>query len=73
MSKQIQSTLQADTRYVEDPPSGISAPRSVVVKGVRRGRPVVTEVSDDDAAFLAVHPHFVEHQQRGFVKIVEPG
>jgi len=29
-----------------------------------------TEVSDEDAAWLAKHDHFIDHQKRGFVKIV---
>jgi hypothetical protein len=70
LSKQIQSSLQADTRYVDTAARGApTAPRSVLVKGLCRGRPVTTVVSDEDAAFLANHPHFVEHQQRGFVRI----
>jgi hypothetical protein len=72
LSKQIISKLAADTRYVDTRANGLpSVPHSVVVRGPRRGRPVVTEVSDADAAFLAAHPHFAEHAARGFVKIVE--
>jgi hypothetical protein len=81
MAKQIVSTLAADTRYVETGALGSpSTPRSVVVKGVvsrgpfvngvRQPAASITPVSDEDAAFLAAHPHFVEHQRRGFVKIV---
>jgi hypothetical protein len=80
LSKQIVSTLQADTRYVETGALGSpSTPRSVVIKGVvtrgpfvngvRQPTASITPVSEDDAAFLAAHPHFVEHQQRGFVRI----
>jgi hypothetical protein len=81
MAKQIVSTLAGDTRYVETGALGSpSAPRSVVVKGVvsrgpyvngvRQPAASITSVSDDDAAFLAAHPHFAEHAARGFVKIV---
>jgi hypothetical protein len=66
---QIRSTLQGDTLYREQP-TGIGAPRAVLVKGLRRGAPTVTEVSDEDAQFLAAHWHFIEHQERGFVRIV---
>ena len=31
---------------------------------------VLTEVSSEDAEFLAQHPLFQDHQKRGFVKII---
>jgi hypothetical protein len=77
--KQVHSKLPAATRYTETPTGSPNAPRSVLIAGVSRGAVFVrgvrvpaagiTVVSDDDAAWLAVHPHFVEHQQRGFVRI----
>ena len=71
MSKKIVSRLEAATRYTDTAALGSpAAPRSVLVKGLHRGAATVTEVSDDDAAFLAAHPHFIEHAARGFVKIV---
>jgi hypothetical protein len=69
--KHIFSTLGAGTSY-----TGIE--RSVVVKGNCRGlwvrgiwkpTPVCTEVSDEDAEFLANHGLFQFHQKGGFVKI----
>jgi len=74
MSKKVISKLEAATRYTDTAALGApSPPRSVTIKGLHRGAAVVTEVSDADAAFLAAHPHFIEHQARGFVKIVEAG
>jgi hypothetical protein len=79
MAKQIVSTLAGDTAYTATPDGTPSAPRRVVVKGVvsrgpfvngrRQPAASITPVSDDDAAFLSAHPHFVEHQQGGFVRI----
>jgi hypothetical protein len=69
--KIIISTVEADTEY-----SGIE--RSVLVKGRTGGvmlrgiyQPTAgrTEVSDDDAEFLANHGIFNLHQKGGFVKI----
>src|ERR1035441_2975734 len=82
MSKHIYSTLNADTRYTNYVTApGVNTPdRSVLVRGgagIARGNAprvytpdgVHTEVSDDDAVFLAAHPQFMAHQARGFVKI----
>lgn len=83
MSKHVVSTLSADTRYVDwDRSGGINRlTRGVLVKGgagvASRGKGdpvtpegVITHISDDDARFLAEHKMFREHQEKGFVKIV---
>lgn len=84
MSKHIVSTLSASTDYTDwDNAHGVRTKRrSVTVKGgalvasaQRGGDPytpqgLITHVSDDDAKFLSEHPHFKEHQERGFVKII---
>jgi len=84
MSKYVISTLTADNRYVGWNKSGgvNMIERSVVVRG-GAGIPrasdagdgatpsgVRTQVSDEDAEFLANHPHFQQHAKGGFVKIV---
>lgn len=82
--KHVFSTLSADTRYnqwVHN--AGINTTeRSVLVKGgagvallgggqiVDTPQGVRTEVSDEDAAFLAAHKQFQDHLKRGFVKIM---
>jgi len=52
--------------------AGVADPKLVAVLGAgtntREG--VITEVSDEDAAFLATDPGFKFHQERGFVKII---
>ena len=51
--------------------AGIVSPLSFV-RGSVRAAPegVSTEVSNEDAEFLAAHDQFKEHQKRGFVKII---
>ena len=51
--------------------AGIVSPLSFV-RGSVRAAPdgISTEVSNEDAEFLSKHPQFVEHQKRGFVKII---
>ncbi len=83
MTKYIVSTLSAHTTYagwINN--NGINnVSRSVTVNGGARvasrtkGDPVthegiLTRVTDEEAKFLAEHPHFKKHQERGFVKIV---
>src|SRR5665213_983026 len=84
MSKHVISTLSADTKYTGwVTNAGLnSAERSVLVKGgagvaLMGGGQIVTtpqgartELSDADAAFLAEHAHFKDHEKRGFVKII---
>ncbi len=79
----IASTLTCDTEYVQWHRGGddrLVKARSVVVKGgfglanknfVTPQGAVLTEVSDDDAAFLETDHHFKEHQKEGFVKIIK--
>ena len=83
MSKQVYSTLSADTRYVDwQRTPGLNVPgRSVLVRGgsgvalLGAGQHVLTrhgartEVSDEEAEFLKNDPHFKEHEKRGFVRI----
>lgn len=84
MSKFVISTLTADTRYTNwKHSSGINMPDGdVLVRGgagisLRDGSRVVTplgvqtEVSDEDATFLAEHPHFKAHKKAGFVQICD--
>jgi hypothetical protein len=64
------STLEAATRYTAEPStSGVL--RSVLVPGrvLRTGAATLTEISDDDAKFLADHPLFQFHAKGGFVSI----
>lgn len=84
MTKHVISTLSADNRYTNYVNSaGLNMPDySVLVKGgagvalIGNGRivdtpnGVRTEVTDEEAAFLKTHPHFIEHEKRGFVKII---
>lgn len=67
--KIVISKLGADTAYSTFGDS----PRRVLVRGTVLGRntpeDVRTEVSDEDAAFLASHGLFKEHAARGFVRI----
>ena len=80
--KYVISTLTDDTRYTNwRHTSGINMPVGDVLVRGGAGRALVdgsrtvtpkgvqTEVSDEDAAFLADHPHFLEHKKRGFVEI----
>lgn len=72
MTKFVISKLDADTAYQTRDGDAV---RRVLVRGgvgiaVRRDG-VRTEVSDDDAEFLAQHAHFKQHQAGGFVKIVD--
>lgn len=82
--RHVISTLAADTRYTNwVNNAGLNMPdHSVLVRGgagvAHRGSGDIwtpdglrTEVSDEDAAWLAKHPHFIEHQKKGFVKIVD--
>jgi hypothetical protein len=85
MAKHVISTLSADTKYTQwgKTPGLNQEGRSVLVRGgagvALRGAGqqvytpdgIRTEVSDDDAAFLAAHPQFMQHAARGFVKIVD--
>jgi hypothetical protein len=85
MAKHIISTLSADTKYTQwaRGPGLNQEQRSVLVRGgagvALRGAGqqvytpdgIRTEVSDDDAVFLAAHPQFQQHMARGFVKIVD--
>jgi hypothetical protein len=69
MTKVVISKLDADTNY--ETRDGDSV-RSVLVRGgvgfaTRDG--VRTEVSDEDAEFLAKHGQFIEHEKRGHVRI----
>lgn len=80
MSKHVISTLGADvkyTRWVNN--AGLNTvERAVLVRGGagvnnKQGISsdgVRTEVTDEDAAFLAADPMFQFHQKRGHVKIV---
>lgn len=83
MSKHIISTLSADMRYAGwANTNGTNAiAHSVLVKGgagvasLGKGDPLtregaITHVSDEDARFLAAHPHFKRHQEGGFVRIL---
>lgn len=81
--KHIISTLAADTRYTGWVNSGglNVVDHSVLVKGgagvaLMGGGQIITtpqgartEVSDEDAAWLAQHSHFKDHMKGGFVKI----
>jgi len=84
MAKQIYSTLSSDTRYTdtEKLPGGLNrVRRSVLVRGgagialrgagqqVATPSGVRTEVTDEDAAFLANHGIFKEQMERGFLRI----
>jgi hypothetical protein len=82
MTKHVISTLSADNRYADfiTQPGVSTINRAVVVKGgagvvalgaSRAVAGVTTEVSDEDAAFLANHKLFQDHQKRGFVRIVD--
>ena len=77
--KHVISTLASDNRYTAwVTQEGVhTVERSVLVRGGaglvnKHGTPegVSTEVSNEDAEFLANHDHFKEHQKRGFVRIV---
>lgn len=82
--KHVFSTLACDNRYTEwKTNAGLnSIERSVLVRGgagvaIKTLGPVGatpmgvrTEVSDADAEWLSKNGHFIEHQKRGFVKIV---
>jgi hypothetical protein len=70
--KCIISTLEADTRYTGIEHSVLIKGRSGggMVWGIYRPTAASTEVSDDDAAFLASHGIFKLHQKRGFVEIM---
>jgi hypothetical protein len=85
MTKHVISTLAADQKYASwETHSGVGTIlRSVYVKGgasvaspgsgaIITPEGVSTTVSDEDAKFLAEHPEFQKHQERGFVKIVGP-
>lgn len=81
--KQVFSTASADTRYAQwVTQAGVGTiERSVLVRGgagvsmrgagqkVYTPEGIRTEVSDEDAAFLASHRQFIEHQKRGHVRI----
>lgn len=82
--KHVFSTLNASTAYTDYAnQSGINTPvRRVLVHGgagvaqaagagarVYTPQGVRTEVTDEEAEFLAKHPHFIEHQKRGHVRI----
>jgi hypothetical protein len=79
MSKYVISTLAADNTYANwNKSDGVNTiNRKVLVRGGAGIRPrggvapegVQTEVSDEDAAYLATHPQFMEHAERGFVRI----
>ena len=86
MTRHVISTLGADTVYTDWESHGgpHKAVKQVLVKGGAgiispltlagsvRAAPdgVSTEISNEDAEFLSNHPHFREHQKRGFVKII---
>lgn len=83
--KHVISTLSADQRYaLWETTHGVGTIlRSVLVKGgasvaspgtgaIITPDGVSTTISDDDAKFLAEHPEFQKHQERGFVKIIGP-
>lgn len=84
MGKYVVSTLTRPNKYCDwETTSGIGTiTREVLVHGgagMARGGAdgnfitpdgVRTEVSNEDAEFLAQHPLFQEHQKRGFVKII---
>lgn len=85
MAKHVISTLSADNRYAnfKTQPGVNTMVKSVTVKGGAgvvapgsgpRGRAllgVTTEVTDEEAEFLANHEHFKFHYERGHVKIVD--
>lgn len=83
MGKYVVSTLTRPNRYCDwETTSGIGTiVREVLVNGgaglastvgnqIYTPDGVRTEVSNEDAEFLAAHPLFQEHQKRGFVKII---
>lgn len=84
MTKQVMSTLAADTKYTGWVTNAglntvlrsvlIRGGAGVAVKGARQPgdtpQGLRTEVSDEDAAWLAQHKQFIEHQKRGFVRIM---
>jgi hypothetical protein len=82
--KQVFSTLSSGQCYVQW--VGGEMRRSVVIQGTDKSNfstgsvswsvpvpvaPAITEVSEEDATFLVAHEQFLEHQERGFVKIAE--
>lgn len=84
MSKFVISTLTAPVKYtgwLQN--NGVNTvQKEVLVQGgagialtsgahVRTPQGVQTEVSDEDAAFLASHQHFKDHMKGGFVKICD--
>jgi len=82
MSKHVYATLSADTRYADwvTQPGVNTVLRSVLIRGgagvaiggsgqIVTPNGVRTEVSDEDAEFLANHKQFQEHQKRGHVRI----
>lgn len=80
MTKHVISTLGANMEYTEwvNNAGMNSALKSVTVRGgagianrsLVTPEGVRTQVSDEDAAFLAKHGMFKFHQERGHVKIV---
>lgn len=71
--KHIISILEAGTKYTGIDRDVLVKGRSggVVVWGIYKPTAVRTEVSDEDAEFLANHGLFQFHQKGGFVKIEE--
>lgn len=80
MSRYVVSTLTADTRYAAWVTNAgkNSVLKTVLVKGGAgltnkfkvTPQAVRTDVSAEEAEFLANHPHFKKHQERGFVKLL---